>query len=305
MKQFYFFSLTFFISFCSFGQIILTESFDYTDGSLVGNGTWSNHSGTEGDLLISSGEAVVQHGSPSEDANISFTAVSGSIYYAFDFSVDDLGAPYSGSDNEYFAHFMVGTSSFTARLDIVPPASNGDFSVGIATLSSTAEAIWATDLSFETTYRATVKYDQDTNQTQLWINASSEEDTSIQGSDQDDPGNAITAFALRQSDSSENETVRVDNIIISQSFEATLTTNTPRSIADFKMFPNPSHLGHVNLLSNNTKTMEVTVYGLLGKSIFKASVTNKRLDISMLKPGVYIVEVFQNDALATKKLIIK
>jgi len=171
MKKLYFLLCTLLITSVSFGQVIASDDFNYPDGSLVPNGGWTNHSGNAGDLLISSGLAVVQHGTPSEDANLPFTAISGNIYYALDFSVDDLGAPYSnvGTDFEYFAHFLVGTTTFSARLDIVPPTGGGDFTVGIASDESTADTVWATDLTYGVTYRAIVRYDQDNNIAQLRI----------------------------------------------------------------------------------------------------------------------------------------
>lgn len=221
MKKLYLL-ITLFISTVSFGQVVASDGFDYADGSLVPNGGWAHHSGNDGDLMVSSGKTVVQHGTPSEDANLPFTAPSGDVYYGIDFSVDDLGAPYAGSDNEYFAHFLNGTSNFSARLDIVPATGGGDYSVGIASDDSTADAIWATDLTFGTTYRAIVRYNQDSNIAQLWINPSAEGDSSIMGDDQTDPGDAVEAFALRQSDSSENETVRVDDLMVGATFSDVL-----------------------------------------------------------------------------------
>ena len=45
--------------------ILGTDDFTYTDGSLTSNPAWNTHSGTPGDLLVSSGAAVVQHGARS------------------------------------------------------------------------------------------------------------------------------------------------------------------------------------------------------------------------------------------------
>ncbi len=212
--------------------VILSDNFDYADGSLVTNGGWTNHSGTTGDLLLAGGKAVVQHGTPSEDANIAFTAVSGKIFYGIDFSVGALAAAYAGSDNEYFAHFKDNGFGFSARMDIVAPTGAGDYSVGIASDASTADSIWATDLIFGTTYRAVVEFDQDNNQAKLWINASLETDTSILGDDQADPGNSIIEFALRQSDSSENEAITVDGLVVGTTFADVVTAvPEPSSIA--------------------------------------------------------------------------
>lgn len=214
MKKNYFLTLLFTLclSAFSFGQVILAEGFDYSDGSLVPNGGWAREGGTSGDFQVVSGQAVVQHGTPSEDVKLAFSSsATGDVYVAFDFSVDDLGAPYSGSDNEYFTHL-----DFKARMDIVPPSGGGDYSVGISSATSTAEATWSTDLTFGTTYRAVIRFNQDTGTAQLWINPALSTDTSISGSDSG--AFDVGEFELRQSDSSENETVRVDNLMIGETF---------------------------------------------------------------------------------------
>jgi hypothetical protein len=253
MKKNYLFTLllTFSFSIISFGQVILAEGFDYADGSLVPNGGWAREGGTSGDFQVVSGEAVVQHGTPSEDVKLAFTEISGSVYVAFDFSVDDLGAVYSGSDNEYFAHL-----DFKARVDIVPPSANGDYSIGISSAASTADVIWATDLIFGTKYRALIKYDQDTGTASLWIDPSSSTDTSIVGAE--DGANSVKEFELRQSDSSENETIRVDNLMIGQTFDDVLVFSAPTEpslsiagVTDNQVFPPETTEVPVSLNINN------------------------------------------------------
>lgn len=220
MKKLYFLLFALFIASISFGQVIVSENFNYPDGSLVPNGGWANTSGTAGDFLVQSGKAVVQHGTPSEDVEIAFSSVTGDIYAGFDFSVDDLGAPYVGTDNEYFAHF-----SFRAEMDIVEPSGSGDYSVGITSDPSVAEATWATDLTFGVTYRAIIKWDQVNGIAQLWIDPVNEASTSISGLP--DGPTTVTSFDLRQSDSSENETVRVDDLMIGQTFNDVLVYAPP------------------------------------------------------------------------------
>ena len=197
--------------------VIASDNFDYADGSLVPNGGWANHSGTAGDLQVVDGQVVIQHGIPSEDASLAFASVSGDIYYGIDFTVDASGM-ITGTDHEYFAHFR-DEFNFSARLDVVAGQSGGDFTVGIASDDSTADATWGTDLNFGTTYRAVVRYSQDSNIAQLWINAVLSSDTSITGDDQPDPGDLVTSFGLRQSDSDLNERVLVDNLVIGTTFD--------------------------------------------------------------------------------------
>ncbi|MDG5490371.1 T9SS type A sorting domain-containing protein [Psychroserpens sp. SPM9] len=282
----------------------ISETFSYADGSLLGNSSWTNHSGTEGDLMVVSGQAVVQHGAPSEDINLPFQPVTGSLFFAFDMTVQNPGAPIAGTDNEYFAHFKDDGFGFFGRLDIVAPSGGGDYTVGIATANSTAEATWATDLTYGSTYRITVKYDQDANIAQLWVDAALETDTSISGTDGDDPGNSIESFALRQSDSADNEGILVDNLRITQTFAETLSTQEVTADT-FKVYPNPTATGFVNIVSANNENVAVTVYDILGKQVINETLTNNRVNVSALNTGVYILKISQNNASVTKKLVIK
>ena len=102
--------------------------------------------------------------------------------------------------------------------------------MGIATTAGTADATWATDLTFGTTYRAVVRYDQDANIAELWIDAVLETDTSILGADETDPGDAVDSFALRQSDSNLNETVYVDNLCVGTTFADVVNPCEPVSV---------------------------------------------------------------------------
>ena len=220
MKKFYFLLFTLMTASTAIGQVIIAEDFTYPDGSLVANSAWLTTSGTANQMQVVSGQAVVNH-NDSEDVEITFASVTGSVYAGFDFSVDDLGATYSGTDNEYFAHM-----DFAARIDIVEGTSGGDFSVGISTTTSTAEAVWGTDLTFGQTYRLIVEYDQDGGIAELWINPTLESDTSISGSVDTTPA-TIGSFDLRQSGSSENETIRIDNLMVGQTFDDVLTFQAP------------------------------------------------------------------------------
>ncbi len=285
----------------------IIEDFNYVDGSLINNPLWSNFSGTSGDLMVSSEQVLVQHGTPSEDAQIQFAAVSGSIYYALDFTVVNPGSPISGTDNEYFATFKDFSFGFSGRLDIVPPSSTGDFSVGIATDGATADSIWTTDLTYGETYRATVKYDQVTNIAQLWIDATSESDTSIIGADLDDPGRTIVSFALRQSDSSLNEGILVDNLRVGTTFVETSLSIKRNTILGFATYPNPITNNQFTVTTGNNSKKEISIYNLLGKQVLSTicNGTKATIDVANVTAGIYILKVTENNKTATRKLVIK
>ena len=309
MKKNYIFTLLMTLSLvgASFGQVILAEGFSYADGSLVGNSTWATESGTAGDFLISSGKAVIQHGTPSEDVKFSFDSGAGDVYVGFDFSVDNLGAPYSGgTDYEYFAHI-----DFKARLDVQAGANGGDFTVGISSGGSTAEANWNTDLTFGETYRVILKFDQVTGLAQLWINPSASSDTSISGTESG--AATVENFDLRQSDSSENETVRLDDLMIGKTFNDVLVFESAtasvknNAIEGFATYPNPVTNKEFTISSRSTSVKEVAIFNLLGKQVLSSSFSGVKsnVDVSTISAGIYILKVTEEGKTATKKLVIK
>ena len=283
----------------------ITEDFEYADGSLSDNPSWNSFSGTAGDLLVSSGQAVVQHGTASEDVNITFNSGTGDVFYALDFTVVNPGGIITGNDYEYFAILKDDSFAYRARLDVAEALNGGDFTIGISTEGSTADAVWATDLSYGTTYRATVRFNQESNTSELWIDATASTDTSILGLDGTDPGTTVTQFALRQSDSSLNESILIDNLIVSQTFNETLSSNNLHAATDFNLYPNPTKSDFVNITSTGSGAMQAAVFDILGKQVINTTVSNKRINISTLHTGIYIVKLTQGAATTTKKLIIQ
>ena len=77
------------------------------------------------------------------------------------------------------------------------------------------------------------------------------------------------------------------------------------STSEFKIYPNPTSAGFVNITSNTADAMAVTVYDVLGKKVLNETVSNNRLNVSTLNSGIYIMKISQNNATVTKKLVIK
>ncbi|MEW7289895.1 T9SS type A sorting domain-containing protein [Aquimarina sp. 2304DJ70-9] len=77
-------------------------------------------------------------------------------------------------------------------------------------------------------------------------------------------------------------------------------------IEQLRIFPNPMSEGSVLYITSKLGlTKQVSIYSVLGKRIHFKVLVGKKLDISHLKSGVYIVKVKEGDKEATKKLIIK
>ena len=120
-----------------------------------------------------------------------------------------------------------------------------------------------------------------------------------------DPGTSITQFGLRQSDSSQNEGILIDNLSISQTFNETLSTDQILSSNQtIGLYPNPTNKGYVNISANVSGQIIVNVYDILGKVIISSKIDNNRLDVSNLNAGMYVIKIKQNDIITTKKLII-
>ena len=267
-----------------------SEDFNYSDGGLSSSDNWSVFSGNEYDIDVVSGKIEVKHAAGSgKDLFVSIPTVSGALYYAFDMSLVDPGTgPISGTDFEYFAIFKDNDFAYRARIYVVPPSATGDYTLGISTLGSTADTTWASDLTYGQSYRVTVMYDQAANIAKLWVDASAETDTSITGDDETDPGTSITQFAFRQSTSSVNETIIIDNLNIGQTFNSTLSSDDRLQTLNFNIYPNPVE-NNLNF-SGLTSSVQASVFDMLGKLHLQTEVTNT-LDVSGLKSGLYMVEI--------------
>ena len=77
-------------------------------------------------------------------------------------------------------------------------------------------------------------------------------------------------------------------------------------IDGLSIYPNPAPVGSVLYITSDlglTKT--VTVYTVLGERILFKVLIGKKLDISHLNTGVYVIKIKEGEKVATIKLIIK
>ena len=197
-----------------FGQLV-SESFSYSDGNLVGNGNWVSFSGTAGEIQVGSGLITITD-SDSEDARVTFTAQSsGTVYFGYDIKVSDPSS-YTSTDFEYFSGFADGTA-FENRVDVAAFSASG-WKPGISNSASAAEATWASDLSYASTYRIVVGITISTGVSELWVDPSSSSSTKITGTGSQTI-TEIDAFYLRQSAATPNLSLTLDNLSISTDFD--------------------------------------------------------------------------------------
>jgi hypothetical protein len=219
---------------------LVNETFTYGDGSLVGNGGWTTHSGTAGQMQVASGSVNVVM-TQTEDVNMPIGATlgaGGTFYAALDVTVSHT-APMpevvegaSPPSVEYFAHFKNDTlpsgTQFRSRI-FTTGISGSDYTYGIrATSGTNPNATWATGFTYGTTQRVVVSFEFDSGLAKMWVNPANELSTSISATG--GAAQAIAAFALRSSSGgTQDPTHNVDNLCIDNTFDGALLCPEPGS----------------------------------------------------------------------------
>ena len=71
------------------------------------------------------------------------------------------------------------------------------------------------------------------------------------------------------------------------------------------LYPNPVSNGKVYITSKNDLDKNIIIFDVLGKKVLQTTMSSKELNISNLSPGVYIIKIDEEQATATRKLIVK
>lgn len=73
----------------------------------------------------------------------------------------------------------------------------------------------------------------------------------------------------------------------------------------FKLYPNPSYNGGVHITTTNNKVKDIIIYDVFGAIVLKDRITTTYLNVSKLSPGVYVLQVTEEQKVMTRKLVIK
>nr|WP_298793442.1 T9SS type A sorting domain-containing protein [uncultured Allomuricauda sp.] len=76
-------------------------------------------------------------------------------------------------------------------------------------------------------------------------------------------------------------------------------------IDGFKLYPNPVTYGKVYIETNLNAPKQILIFDVLGTQVLQTTILGKELNLSDLDKGVYILRVFENNKVATRKLIVK
>ena len=289
------------------------ENFNYGsaagDLTAVSGGVWVNHSGTTpvgyattsltmtGYSSSGVGGSAVLLAANSEDLKRVFTPVSsGSVYMSALVNLSTVGA------GNYFLHLNATDTPFRARVGAKDDGTGGVL-FGIGTDSGSL-TYGTTVFSLNTTYLVVASYNIDSGDSKLYVLTapSAAEPATTEATNTGTAGTAISSVSFRQSSAIPN--VIIDGLNVATTWGTVLSTNE-FNVNDFKIFPNPTSVGYVNITSNNTADMSVIVYDVLGKQVLNQAVRNNRLNVASLKTGIYVMKISQDNATITKKLVIK
>ncbi|WP_050979833.1 T9SS type A sorting domain-containing protein [Flavobacterium sp. ACAM 123] len=76
-------------------------------------------------------------------------------------------------------------------------------------------------------------------------------------------------------------------------------------IEGLNLYPNPVSSGKVYISTKNDSNKEIIIFDLLGKKVLQTLISSKELNVSSLNPGVYIIKINEDNATATRKLIVR
>ena len=101
---------------------------------------------------------------------------------------------------------------------------------------------------------------------------------------------------------SAEENMYIDNIKFQGEKTLALSRNVNRG---FTIFPNPTSGPILTIKSPLNAEKRVVIYDILGRSVINTLLKSSRLNISSLKPGVYLVQITENNKTSTKKLVVR
>jgi hypothetical protein len=76
-------------------------------------------------------------------------------------------------------------------------------------------------------------------------------------------------------------------------------------IVGFKLYPNPAFADVIYVTTEKNSLKEVKIYDVFGELVLTDRLSSKAMNISRLSPGVYVVQVTENNKSITRKLVIK
>jgi hypothetical protein len=313
----------------------VVETFNYTVGQNLGDQPLWTNSNSGDEILIATptianpfstaqfadptGNMVSFDGS-GKDPYIEFNQQnSGTVYASFIFTATDISGLTNGNGG-YFAVLTQASGSYKPRLWLrQDTGDNTKYNVGITAGSSGATYHTLMHTPGEEIF-IVMAYDFATNDVKVWIDPDPAsfgggsvptETLKVTASGNDIPTD-LGRFLIRQDSGTETPSINFDELRISTSWadvtpKGAAASVEKNNIEGFTTYPNPVNNGRLTIITSSASEKEVTIFNVLGKRVYsqKFTGTNKQLDVSQIKSGIYIMKVIEDEKVATKKLVIK
>jgi len=89
------------------------------------------------------------------------------------------------------------------------------------------------------------------------------------------------------------------------SFSYGQDATTKGDIDGFKLYPNPVTNGKVYISTANNAPKKILIFDVLGTQVLETTILGKELNVTELDAGVYVLRVYENKKVATRKLVVK
>jgi hypothetical protein len=208
---------------------LMNETFAYPDGGLVAAsaGTWTIHSGSGSDVVVSAGMAVGSMAASPDDSRPLATAraATDKTYACFQARVPTPASPLV---TNHFAYLMINSTSFRSKVFITPSGATFTFGLSVAANASGTPlavpasplgASWPTALDYDQWHTVVISYDGVGGMSEMWIDPVDERSAKITAAEGAAANGALTAFGLRQSNAAGAAFVwNVDDLSVGPTF---------------------------------------------------------------------------------------
>jgi hypothetical protein len=76
-------------------------------------------------------------------------------------------------------------------------------------------------------------------------------------------------------------------------------------IEGFKLYPNPVTNGKVYIKTKENAPKKIMIFNVLGTQVLETTILGPELNLGDFDAGIYVIRVFENEKVTTRKLIIK
>ncbi|NDP27915.1 MAG: T9SS type A sorting domain-containing protein [Flavobacterium sp.] len=273
--------------------------------------------------------------SSGDDPVINFTSQGSQfvIFSSFIFRVptpvDPLVDAWNDTTGEYIYSFGKTSTTngvnYTSNVYLKKTAAAAkSFNIGIAETNTTAAGmlVWSSGtFNYDTDIVIVIKYQIDaanpTGLSTLYINpviTSSEPLVSNASTTADLTTSARTnldKIRIMKSAQAKTPYIILDEIRVANTWHEVVGLAAPlglvnNEISGLSVYPNPVVNGKLFISSSNNNEKQVAVYNLLGQKVLQTKTTNNsEINVSELAKGAYVLEIKENGASVSKKLMIQ